>query len=179
VAQDNLGGYDIVTVELNEWTPASSSSQDMSGYAGQEVIINGANFDTTGLAQVLFGGFPSPNVTCPTTTQCTATASPGVFIPGPLPVTIDVMGLTTNVGNFTYLPSGPGCTYTAGPTNRSEGYFMANCTPDSLGDPIWIFRLNESGGWNFAYDYPVSSGSTDKSTSITAVGSHGASGKGG
>ncbi len=104
--------------ELNELPPTVPSTQNMSGYSGTAVVINGANFDTNGNTQVFFNGLSAQSVSCPTSTQCTAVA-PLSLIPETVPVTISVFGETTTVGQFTYL---------CNPTNT--------CRPDECGQSI-------------------------------------------
>jgi hypothetical protein len=152
-------GTDIFTYELDQWPPTHTGNEDMSGYPGDSIVIYGTNFDTTGLTQVFFNSSPSPSVICATSTQCTAVVPTTLPIPNATSqVTIDVLGETTSVGTFTFLPLGPACVYGTSETSGGDK-FLVQCTPDSLGDAIWIFKLNDAGVWEFAYNYVVSSGS--------------------
>jgi hypothetical protein len=149
-AEVNFNGYGAGWF-LVDSPPKATSTALMSGYAGSAIAITGANFDTAGLTEVLFGGAQSPKVTCASSTQCTAVVPQITLIPESVPVVVSVLGETTNVGNFTFLPGGPGCTYTAHP-GISSGSVTAHCTPDALSDPILLYKSTLSG-WAFVSVY--------------------------
>ena len=144
--------------QLNDPPPQVSAAEAMSGYAGDSIVIQGANFSTLGGTQVFFDSAPSPSVTCATSTECTAVVPTALAIPNATShVTVDVIGESTAVGTFTYLPAGPGCVYSTG-GDHDGGNFEVECTPDALGDAIWVFELNSAGVWEYVYNYPVASG---------------------
>jgi len=148
-----------------------------AGYPGSSVVINGTNFDTTGLTEVFFNGSRSPSVSCSSSTQCTAVAPVTGSVPsGSVPVTVELLGNTVNVGTFAYLPAGPKCQYSyTAPTpaaSRSAATFDVACTPDAAADPIWVYQLIGSGEWQLVYySYPMSSGSPVVPFMSTSVGS--------
>jgi hypothetical protein len=157
---DTVGHYEAQSTGTNGYStgwdlrdppPSIASAALMSGYTGDAITITGANFDTAGLTEVLFGGAQSPKVTCASSTQCTAIVPQITLIPESVPVVVSVLGETTNVGNFTFLPGGPGCTYTAHP-GISSGSVTAHCTPDALSDPILLYKSTLSG-WAFVSVY--------------------------
>jgi hypothetical protein len=75
---------------------------------GDSVTVSGSGFSTMpGATSITFGGAAAGSVSCPSTTQCTATSPPGI---GTVSVLVTVGGQTsadTPADNFTYLPFGP------------------------------------------------------------------------
>jgi hypothetical protein len=149
----------FVAWQLNDPAPQVSTAEAMSGYAGDSIVVLGANFSTLGATQVFFDSALSPSVTCATSTECTAVVPTALAIPNiTSQVTVDVLGESTPVGTFTYLPAGPGCAYSTGGGNTEGDNFEVECTPDALGDAIWVFELDSAGVWEYVYNYPVASG---------------------
>jgi hypothetical protein len=70
-----------VGTQLNDPPPQVSAAEAMSGYAGDSIVIQGANFSTLGGTQVFFDSAPSPSVTCATSTECTAVVPTALAIP--------------------------------------------------------------------------------------------------
>jgi hypothetical protein len=89
-------------------TPSSGPNR-----GGTSIQVGGAIFDTTGGTQIIFGGpsgLPATGVTCPSSTQCSATTPDASGGSG-------VWDVLVSVGGFTSSPNPPGSnfTYTAGP----------------------------------------------------------------
>jgi hypothetical protein len=147
-----------VQFALNDPTPTASFALrtvagGLSGKSGTPVSITGTNFDTKGYTEVLFGSNRA-SVSCPASTECVAIAPAGS---GVVPVTLNVMGEWTTVGQFSYLPT-PSCTYSA--TEGANGTVWVSCTVDPSRDPILIWQVNGAGVWEIAYSYPVTSPNT-------------------
>ena len=158
---------DYVTFQLDDVGPPTTNLV-WSGYPGDTITINGANFDTTGLTSVFFGPLLSPSVTCSSSTTCTAAVPSDtgtIYVPGTVPLTVDVAGETAKVGTYSYLPIGPACTYSA-----SQNEFKASCVGDTLNDPIWIYEW-QGQAWEYVYSFPTG---TSAVTPITGVQSPGA-----
>jgi IPT/TIG domain len=134
--------------QLNDLPPISNVFGPFFGYPGTSLSIQGSNFDTGGLTQVMFGSVPALSVTCPSSTQCTVEVPPGA---GSVPVTLSVLGQSAALGQFTYLPTAS-CSY--GASSTTTGEISGECTPDAEQDPIYVFQ--EIGGqWTYIYDYTI------------------------
>jgi hypothetical protein len=155
ITADTSGGTGAA-FELNQTAPFWSSNATYSGYPGQSIIVQGANFDTNGFTQIFFDAWPLSGVSCPTSTQCSAPIPSG-FATGPVTVTINVFGARTNAGTFTFLPPGPACTYSVVTVpSTGDGFINADCTGDSLEDEITIYQINNGATgqyWSAVYDY--------------------------
>lgn len=160
--QTNNGSYAPFQLTETSFGPLARPA-NMSGYPGQSITFTGTHFDTTGLTQVLFGGEPSPSVTC-SQTQCTAAVPAVGGLIGAIPVVIEVLGERSTLGSFTFLPPGPACQFgSLGPA------FNAACNWDSLSDPILIFRQAGSG-WDVVTNYPAGASSFQPILTTQPVG---------
>jgi hypothetical protein len=129
-AGDN-GIGDACTPTISKITPASGGNS-----GGYQVVVTGAQFDTTGKTQISFGSTPGTNVTCPSTAQCKVTvpAAGADSFAQPTDVRVTVAGAVSPAvpqDVFTYT-AGPSCTSTLTCTGVAFGFplAIAACTTD-------------------------------------------------
>jgi hypothetical protein len=113
------------------YNPVVTSITPMSGpmSGGTAVTITGQGLSTnreTRGTQVYFGGISSHNVYCQSSTQCVAASPPEKA--GTVPVMISVLGVETQIGQFTYLSP------TINSTNPSIGPETGGTSVDLSGE---------------------------------------------
>ncbi len=83
-------------------TLLSVSPSEGSPWGGDQIQINGTNFDTRGNTRIQFGGIAATNINCTDSNTCYATTPPGN---GAVNVDVLVNDFTTATAEFAYVPT--------------------------------------------------------------------------